>query len=90
MSQYKKIIFPKSPLLLRSLIYLLFSLLKGYYPNGLLEAVVEIIDDDLCNVWLNDEVTENMVCAGYEQGGNDTCGVSLTFSKSRPLSKCER
>nr|XP_002131103.1 plasminogen [Ciona intestinalis] len=43
------------------------------------QATVEVIDNTVCNQWLkiftnrDDEVTSNMMCAGYESGGRDAC-----------------
>ncbi|XP_050520113.1 atrial natriuretic peptide-converting enzyme [Daktulosphaira vitifoliae] len=40
------------------------------------EVQVPVLDRDLCNTWLRQKdvnITENMVCAGYEQGGKDAC-----------------
>merc|ERR1712142_8506 len=43
--------------------------------SDLQEVMVPIIDTKTCNarLWYNGEVTDNMICAGYEQGGKDSC-----------------
>lgn len=43
------------------------------------EVEVPVLNRDLCNAWLvnNDlNVTDGMICAGYENGGKDACQVS--------------
>ncbi|KAL4121979.1 hypothetical protein QTP88_014394 [Uroleucon formosanum] len=40
------------------------------------EVQVPVLDRDLCNAWLKQKdvnITEGMICAGYEQGGKDAC-----------------
>ncbi|XP_050424656.1 atrial natriuretic peptide-converting enzyme [Adelges cooleyi] len=40
------------------------------------EVQVPVLDRDLCNTWLKQKdvnITEGMICAGYEQGGKDAC-----------------
>ena len=34
---------------------------------------VKVIPRDLCNEWFGGYVTENMICAGYKEGGRDAC-----------------
>lgn len=40
------------------------------------QAAVPLIDTRVCNTSdYNSRVLQHMVCAGYEEGGTDTCGV---------------
>ena len=53
----------------------------GTAPGGnddiLLYARVPIIDRGIClrPDWYGNHMTDNMMCAGYPQGGKDTCQV---------------
>ncbi len=41
------------------------------------EVQVPVLHRDLCNDWLVQlNVTEGMICAGYQEGGKDACQVS--------------
>ncbi|KAK3556787.1 hypothetical protein QTP70_020502, partial [Hemibagrus guttatus] len=43
-------------------------------PGVLQEAEVPVVDRTTCNNMLGSgRVTENMICAGYTEGGTDTC-----------------
>lgn len=43
------------------------------------EVQVPVLNRDLCNDWLVQlNVTEGMICAGYQEGGKDACQVSAT------------
>ena len=63
-------------------ICLLYILLiaGGSNPEELQQVMVPIIGTDTCNLedWYDNKITENMVCAGYEEGGRDSCQVSKT------------
>lgn len=42
------------------------------------EVEVPVLNRDLCNKWLDNNelnVTDGMICAGYEEGGKDACQV---------------
>ncbi|XP_055528034.1 uncharacterized protein LOC129720570 isoform X2 [Wyeomyia smithii] len=44
------------------------------YEPALNEVIVPILNRDLCIEWLeNLNVTEGMICAGYQEGGRDAC-----------------
>jgi len=45
--------------------------------DTLQEAEVELIDTGICNQrsWYNGHVNDNMICAGFDKGGVDTCQV---------------
>ncbi|XP_068123455.1 transmembrane protease serine 12 [Hyperolius riggenbachi] len=47
----------------------------GITSNTLQEAEIDIIPSSVCNRrgWYNGMISDNMICAGYEEGGIDTC-----------------
>ncbi|XP_068231252.1 transmembrane protease serine 9-like [Palaemon carinicauda] len=45
----------------------------GSQPNILNEVDVPIVTNEACNRYYYGEVTSNMMCAGYEEGGKDAC-----------------
>lgn len=52
---------------------------EGSNPSEILrKVVVPIITDEECQKMYDDYevVTDNMICAGYSEGGKDFCGVS--------------
>lgn len=53
---------------------------NGKLPNELKEVEVKIIDQNHCN---NDlyvgQITQNMICAGFEDGYYDSCQVKIPF-----------
>uniref|UniRef100_A0A3B4D6R8 Peptidase S1 domain-containing protein n=1 Tax=Pygocentrus nattereri TaxID=42514 RepID=A0A3B4D6R8_PYGNA len=53
------------------------TVFKGSLVDTLREAEVELIDTETCNQqdWHSGHVSDNMVCAGRERGGTDTCQV---------------
>lgn len=51
----------------------------GRQMNRLQEAEVELIDRRTCNLitWYGGLITENMICAGLENGAADSCQVMI-------------
>lgn len=49
--------------------------------NTLHEAEVDLIARETCNKidWYSGIISDNMVCAGYEEGQVDSCQVIYTF-----------
>src|SRR5699024_12422374 len=44
------------------------------------ETSVPVLSNQLCQKWMPDSsVTSRMVCAGYAQGGKDSCNVSQSL-----------
>lgn len=43
------------------------------FPNLLMQVNVPIVSNEVCNQAYPGEITENMICAGFEQGGKDSC-----------------
>ena len=53
------------------------SFLTGDGSDELLEAIIPIIDDDICqNLYEPEPVTEEMLCAGDIDNGRGICYVS--------------
>jgi len=50
----------------------------GGSPDELNQVMLPIIDREVCNQpnWYNGAIDDSMVCAGYAEGGRDTCQVS--------------
>ncbi len=46
--------------------------------SSLQEAEVDLIDTGICNQrgWYDNHVNDNMICAGFDKGGVDTCQVT--------------
>lgn len=64
------------------------SSIKHTYELSVNEVQVPIINRDVCNEWLEMlNVTDGMICAGYEEGGRDACQVIVLnmFSMSLKL-----
>ena len=47
-----------------------------YSPDALQKAVVQLFENERCNDLYGGEITDRMICAGYERGDIDTCQVS--------------
>jgi len=49
----------------------------GRGPDELNQVMLPIIDREVCNQpsWYDGSIDDSMVCAGYAQGGRDTCQV---------------
>lgn len=56
------------------------------FPSGptsyiLQEAEVPLISNEKCQQWMPEySITENMICAGYDIGGVDSCQVNTSHS----------
>ena len=47
------------------------------WPEILQQTRVPVLPDDICRSNYKGKITENMFCAGYEQGGVDACQVHV-------------
>jgi len=68
-----------------NIIFFSFSLshIGADYEPTVNEVQVPVLDRKLCNAWLKHKdvnITEGMICAGYEQGGKDACQVSILWN----------
>jgi len=54
----------------------------GRGPDELNQVMLPIIDRDVCNQpsWYDGQIDDSMICAGYAQGGRDTCQVIIQIS----------
>ena len=48
---------------------------QGKQPKSLMKVDVPIVSRSQCNDWYfnSDDITENMICAGYKKGKKDSC-----------------
>lgn len=59
--------------------------LEGSRPNILQEAEVPLVGQDQCQIWLPEyTITSSMLCAGYPEGGIDTCQVTTHLDSTVP------
>ena len=68
--------------------YFKFQSYCGYFVDtssaGLLkQAVLPVVNVDKCNStdYLDGDATDNMICAGYDKGGIDSCQVTTAFCR---------
>ena len=49
----------------------------GHAPDRLQQVMVPILNTSVCNAgsWYDGAVDDTMICAGYEEGGRDSCQV---------------
>lgn len=52
---------------------------KQGYKNTLEMAEVPIIENNTCNQYYGGLIKEYMICAGYKEGGTDSCQVNLKW-----------
>lgn len=62
------------------------SILGGRHATKLRKVTVPILANGKCKQWLKEGrkelvITENSICAGYEEGGKDSCNVYFIFLK---------
>jgi len=60
---------------------LLLLTAHGRASDQLMQAMLPLIDRDVCNqpAWHNNTVDDSMICAGYERGQLGNCYVSVTI-----------
>lgn len=59
--------------------------LSGSLPNVLQEAEIPLVDQDLCQQQLPEyTITSSMLCAGYQEGGVDSCQVTSHLDSKHP------
>lgn len=65
-------------------------ILGGRHATKLRKVGVPILANEKCKQWLEEgrkalAITENSMCAGYEEGGKDSCNVLFGFFKCMEL-----
>lgn len=50
---------------------------RGEAPDKLQQVMVPVMGEDTCNQesWYDGRITDDMLCAGYHEGGRDACQV---------------
>jgi len=69
---------PIGAILFQLLLFRILFFTGADYEPTVNEVQVPVLDRDLCNTWLKQKdvnITEGMICAGYQQGGKDACQV---------------
>jgi len=63
-------------------VLLLAAAAGGESPDQLMQVMLPVIDNDVCNQpsWYEGHLDDSMVCAGYQEGRLGNCHVSLAFS----------
>ena len=59
--------------------FFVFLLEGGQAPDVLMQVPVPLITDEKCRASYGSTLTDNMLCAGYDQGGRDACQVGAAF-----------
>ena len=69
--------------------YLLWRIDCFYFPVSIIEdgsvayvlqeALVPLVNTGDCNSAYGGQITDNMICAGYQEGGIDSCQVNKTI-----------
>ncbi len=56
-----------------------FNTGHGDFAETLQQVKVSVLDNDICGQddWYGDRITNNQICAGYKQGGRDSCQVTI-------------
>lgn len=57
----------------------------GQRPNTLQKVDLPILENKVCQQWYKDEkktltIVDTSMCAGYEEGGKDSCQVNQFFN----------
>lgn len=75
--------FLQPPPLKKIIMLLLFFITSGSLTNLLQKAAVSLIGQADCRRSYGDVLTPHMMCAGYMEGGKDTCLVPTAFVPKR-------
>jgi len=61
----------------------------GRGPDELNQVMLPIIDREVCNQpnWYDGRIDDSMVCAGYAEGGKDTCQVITQTDSVQSVSR---
>lgn len=61
--------------------FISFSLLTANYPDLLQCLNVPVLSQTKCKAAYPGQITDNMFCAGYLEGGKDSCQVTVSFAR---------